>query len=46
MLPPLVVVGHEHRFLTQNQIAELGLKPEVRQLFLRDNAIRLFGIRE
>jgi mannose-1-phosphate guanylyltransferase/mannose-6-phosphate isomerase len=25
MLPPLVVVGHEHRFLTQNQIEELGL---------------------
>ena len=26
MLPPLIVVGHEHRFLTQNQVEELGLK--------------------
>jgi mannose-1-phosphate guanylyltransferase/mannose-6-phosphate isomerase len=29
MLPPLVVVGDEHRFLTQNQIAELGLKDKI-----------------
>jgi mannose-1-phosphate guanylyltransferase/mannose-6-phosphate isomerase len=29
MLPPLIVVGEEHRFLTQNQIAELGLKEEI-----------------
>ena len=29
MLPPLVVVGHEHRFLTQNQIEELGLKDKI-----------------
>jgi len=26
MLPPLIVVGDEHRFLTQYQIEELGLK--------------------
>ncbi len=29
MLPPLVVVGDEHRFLTLNQIKELGLKEKV-----------------
>ena len=29
MLPPLVVVGHEHRFLTQSQIGELGLKDKI-----------------
>jgi mannose-1-phosphate guanylyltransferase/mannose-1-phosphate guanylyltransferase/mannose-6-phosphate isomerase len=29
MLPPLVVVGHEHRFLTQNQIEELGLTDKI-----------------
>ena len=29
MLPPLIVVGEEHRFLTQNQIAELGLTDEI-----------------
>ncbi len=29
MLPPLVVVGEEHRFLTQNQIDELGLKDKI-----------------
>ena len=29
MLPPLIVVGDEHRFLTQNQIAELGLKEKI-----------------
>ena len=29
MLPPLIVVGDEHRFLTQNQIVELGLKEEI-----------------
>ena len=29
MLPPFVVVGHEHRFLTQNQIEELGLTNEI-----------------
>lgn len=29
MLPPLVVVGEEHRFLTQSQIKELGLQDEI-----------------
>jgi mannose-1-phosphate guanylyltransferase/mannose-6-phosphate isomerase len=29
MLPPLVVVGEEHRFLTQSQIAELGLQDKI-----------------
>jgi mannose-1-phosphate guanylyltransferase/mannose-6-phosphate isomerase len=29
MLPPLVVVGYEHRFLTQNQIEKLGLKDKI-----------------
>jgi len=29
MLPPLIVVGDEHRFLTQSQIAELGLKDNI-----------------
>ncbi len=29
MLPPLVVVGDEHRFLTQNQIDELGLRDKI-----------------
>jgi mannose-1-phosphate guanylyltransferase/mannose-6-phosphate isomerase len=29
MLPPLVVVGQEHRFLTQNQIKELGLRDKI-----------------
>jgi mannose-1-phosphate guanylyltransferase/mannose-6-phosphate isomerase len=29
MLPPLVVVGEEHRFLTQSQIVELGLQDRV-----------------
>ncbi len=29
MLPPFLVVGEEHRFLTQNQILELGLKEKV-----------------
>ena len=29
MLPPLVVVGYEHRFLTLNQIDELGLQEKV-----------------
>ena len=30
MLPPLVVVSDEHRFLTQNQIDELGLSEPLR----------------
>jgi mannose-1-phosphate guanylyltransferase/mannose-6-phosphate isomerase len=29
MLPPLVVVGEEHRFLALNQIEELGLKDKI-----------------
>ena len=29
ILPPLVVVGEEHRFLTQSQIVELGLQDRV-----------------
>ncbi len=29
MLPPLVVVGEEHRFLTQGQIDELGLQEKI-----------------
>jgi len=29
MLPPLVVVGEEHRFLTQSQIVELGLQDKI-----------------
>ena len=29
MLPPIVVVGEEHRFLTQNQIDELGLQEKI-----------------
>jgi mannose-1-phosphate guanylyltransferase/mannose-6-phosphate isomerase len=29
MLPPLIVVGDEHRFLTQFQIEELGLKEKI-----------------
>jgi len=29
MLPPLIVVGEEHRFLTQNQIDELGLQGKI-----------------
>jgi len=29
MLPPLVVVGEEHRFLTRSQIAELGLQDKI-----------------
>ena len=29
MLPPLIVVGEEHRFLTQNQIVELGLQDQI-----------------
>jgi mannose-1-phosphate guanylyltransferase/mannose-1-phosphate guanylyltransferase/mannose-6-phosphate isomerase len=29
MLPPLLVVGEEHRFLTQTQIDELGLEDEI-----------------
>jgi mannose-1-phosphate guanylyltransferase/mannose-6-phosphate isomerase len=29
MQPPLIVVGDEHRFLTQNQIEELGLKEKI-----------------
>ncbi len=29
MLPPLVVVGEEHRFLTQNQIVELGQQDKI-----------------
>ena len=29
MLPPVVVVGHEHRFLTQNQIEQLGLRDKI-----------------
>lgn len=29
MLPPLIVVGEEHRFLTQNQIDELDLSDKV-----------------
>jgi len=28
ILPPLIVVGEEHRFLTKNQVDELGLFPE------------------
>ena len=31
---------------TIDEIAALGLKPEVRRLFLRDNALRVFGIPE
>jgi hypothetical protein len=33
-----------HRPFGIDEIADLGLKPEVRQLFLRDNALRVFGI--
>jgi mannose-1-phosphate guanylyltransferase/mannose-6-phosphate isomerase len=29
MLPPLVVVGEDHRFLTQSQIVELGLQDKI-----------------
>ena len=29
MLPPLIVVGEEHRFLTRNQIEELGLRDKI-----------------
>ena len=29
MLPPIVVIGEEHRFLTHNQIDELGLQEEI-----------------
>ena len=29
---------------TLDEVAALNLKPEVRQLFLRDNALRVFGI--
>jgi len=29
ILPPMIVVGEEHRFLTQNQIAELELKVHI-----------------
>lgn len=29
MLPPLILVGHEHRFLTQSQIEELGIKDKI-----------------
>jgi len=34
MLPPLVVVGEEHRFLTQNQIDELGLQERIPIIFI------------
>jgi predicted TIM-barrel fold metal-dependent hydrolase len=31
---------------TLAEIGELGLKPEVRRLFLRENALRVFGLKE
>ena len=31
---------------TRAEIDELGLKPEVRRLFLRENALRVFGLKE
>jgi predicted TIM-barrel fold metal-dependent hydrolase len=31
---------------TMEEIAVLNLKPEVRRLFLRDNAVRVFGLRD
>lgn len=31
---------------TLDEVAELGLKPEVRRKFLRDNALRVYGLKE
>jgi predicted TIM-barrel fold metal-dependent hydrolase len=31
---------------TIDEVAALGLKPEVRRLFLRDNALRVFGLED
>jgi predicted TIM-barrel fold metal-dependent hydrolase len=31
---------------TVDEISELGFKPEVRRMLLRDNALRVFGIAE
>jgi len=54
MLAPLVVVGEEHRFLTQSQIDELGLKDRINIILEpvgRDTApatcaAALYGIKE
>nr|MCU0976521.1 amidohydrolase family protein [Steroidobacteraceae bacterium] len=31
---------------TIDEVAELDFKPEVRRLFLRENALRVFGLKE